>query len=88
MLTVAQLIAVTLIVGAAAAFFNIAYQVLLPGVVDEADLAEGQPGTHRCRKLALGALQGLGAAGAFPALVVSVLLAVRTDLVRPGGHAR
>jgi MFS family permease len=40
-LTVAQLIAVTLIAGAAAVFFNSAYQVLLPGVVDEADLAEG-----------------------------------------------
>jgi predicted MFS family arabinose efflux permease len=40
-LTVAQLIAVTLIAGAAAVFFNSAYQVLLPRVVDEADLAEG-----------------------------------------------
>jgi MFS family permease len=40
-LTVAQLIAVALIAGAAAVFFNSAYQVLLPGVVDEADLAEG-----------------------------------------------
>jgi predicted MFS family arabinose efflux permease len=40
-LTVAQLIAVALIAGAAAVFFSSAYQVLLPGVVDEADLAEG-----------------------------------------------
>jgi predicted MFS family arabinose efflux permease len=40
-LTVAQLIAVTLIAGAASVFFSSAYQVLLPGVVDEADLAEG-----------------------------------------------
>jgi len=40
-LTVAQLIAVTLVAGTAAVFFNSAYQVLLPGVVDEADLAEG-----------------------------------------------
>jgi predicted MFS family arabinose efflux permease len=40
-LTVAQLIAVTLVAGKAAVFFNSAYQVLLPGVVDEADLAEG-----------------------------------------------
>jgi predicted MFS family arabinose efflux permease len=40
-LTVAQLIAVTLVAGTAAVFFNSAYQVLLPGMVDEADLAEG-----------------------------------------------
>jgi MFS family permease len=40
-LTVAQLIAVTLIAGAATVFFRSAYQVLLPGIVDEADLAEG-----------------------------------------------
>ena len=33
-LTVAQLIAVALIAGAAAVFFNSAYQVLLPGIVD------------------------------------------------------
>jgi MFS family permease len=40
-LTVAQLIAVALIAGTAAVFFSSAYQVLLPGIVDEADLTEG-----------------------------------------------
>jgi hypothetical protein len=40
-LTVTQLIPVTLIADAATVFFNSAYQVLLPGVVDEADLTEG-----------------------------------------------
>jgi hypothetical protein len=40
-LTVAQLIAVALIAGTATVFFNSAYQVLLPGIVDEADLTEG-----------------------------------------------
>ncbi len=39
-LTVGQLIAVVVIAGAASVFFNSAYQVLLPGVVDEADLTE------------------------------------------------
>jgi hypothetical protein len=42
-LTVAQLIAVTLIAGAATVFFSSAYQLLLPGEVDEADLTEGTP---------------------------------------------
>ncbi len=40
-LTVAQLIAVALIAGTATVFFSSAYQVLLPGIVDEADLTEG-----------------------------------------------
>jgi MFS family permease len=40
-LTVAQLIAVALIAGTANVFFSSAYQVLLPGIVDEADLTEG-----------------------------------------------
>jgi MFS family permease len=40
-LTVAQLIAVALVAGTAAVFFSSAYQVLLPGIVDEADLTEG-----------------------------------------------
>jgi MFS family permease len=40
-LTVAQLIAVVLIAGTATVFFSSAYQVLLPGIVDEADLTEG-----------------------------------------------
>ncbi|BCJ39213.1 hypothetical protein Athai_67160 [Actinocatenispora thailandica] len=36
-----QLITVALIAGAAAVFFHSAFQVLLPGVVDETGLAEG-----------------------------------------------
>jgi MFS family permease len=40
-LTEAQLIAVALIAGTATVFFSSAYQVLLPGIVDEADLTEG-----------------------------------------------
>ncbi|HEY2077704.1 MAG TPA: MFS transporter, partial [Streptosporangiaceae bacterium] len=40
-LTVAQLIAVALIAGTATVFFSSAYQVLLPGIVDEANLTEG-----------------------------------------------
>jgi predicted MFS family arabinose efflux permease len=40
-LTVAQLIAVALIAGTATVFFSSSYQVLLPGIVDEADLTEG-----------------------------------------------
>jgi MFS family permease len=40
-LTVAQLLAVALIAGTAKVFFDSAYQVLLPGIVDEADLTEG-----------------------------------------------
>lgn len=40
-LTVAQLIAVTLVAGAASVFFNSACQVLLPGMIGEDDLAEG-----------------------------------------------
>lgn len=40
-LTVTQLIAVVAIAGTANVFFTSAYQVLLPGIVDEADLPEG-----------------------------------------------
>jgi MFS family permease len=40
-LTVAQLITVALIAGTVTVFFSSAYQVLLPGIVDEADLTEG-----------------------------------------------
>jgi predicted MFS family arabinose efflux permease len=40
-LTVAQLVAVALIAGTATVFFRSAYQVLLPSIVDEADLTEG-----------------------------------------------
>jgi MFS family permease len=40
-LTVAQLIAVALIAGTAIVFFSSAYQVLLPGILEEADLTEG-----------------------------------------------
>ena len=40
-LTVAQLIGVALIAGTATVFFSSAYQVLLPGIIEEADLTEG-----------------------------------------------
>lgn len=40
-LTVTQLIAVVATAGTANVFFTSAYQVLLPGIVDEADLPEG-----------------------------------------------
>jgi predicted MFS family arabinose efflux permease len=59
-LTVAQLIAVVLIAGAASVFFNSAYQVLLPGVVDEADLAEGNAKLLGSREVAQIGGPGLG----------------------------
>ena len=59
-LTVAQLIAVTLIAGAASVFFNSAYQVLLPGVVDEADLPEGNAKLLGSREVAQIGGPGLG----------------------------
>jgi predicted MFS family arabinose efflux permease len=59
-LTVAQLIAVTLIAGAATVFFNSAYQVLLPGVVDEADLTEGNAKLLGSREVAQIGGPGLG----------------------------
>jgi MFS family permease len=49
-LTVAQLIAVTLIAGAATVFFNSAYQVLLPGVLDEARSPQHPPHTAAGRR--------------------------------------
>src|SRR6202453_5198998 len=61
-LTVAQLIAVTLIAGSATVFFNSAYQVLLPGVVDEADLPEGNAKLLGSREVAQIGGAGVGAA--------------------------
>ena len=40
-LGVPQLVAVALIAGAASVLFTTAYQVLLPSIIDEADLTEG-----------------------------------------------
>jgi MFS family permease len=74
-LTVAQLIAVTLIAGAASVFFNSGYQVLLPGVVDEADLAEGNAKLHGSRQVAQIAGPGLGGLLAQAAGPVTGLLA-------------
>jgi hypothetical protein len=51
-LTVAQLITVTLIAGTATVFFNSAYQILLPGIVDEADLTEGNAKLMGSREIA------------------------------------
>src|ERR1700683_5699917 len=59
-LTVAQLIAVTLIAGATAVFFTSASQVLLPGVVDEADLTEGNAKLLGSREVAQIGGPGLG----------------------------
>lgn len=59
-LTVAQLIAVTLIAGGASVFFDSAYQVLLPGVVEEADLAEGNAKLLGTREVAQIGGPGLG----------------------------
>ena len=61
-LTVAQLIAVTLFAGAATVFFRSAYQVLLPGIVDEADLAEGNAKLMGSREVAQIGGPGLGGA--------------------------
>ena len=61
-LTVAQLIAVTLIAGAATVFFRSAYQVLLPGIVDEADLAEGNAKLIGSREVAQIGGPGFGGA--------------------------
>jgi predicted MFS family arabinose efflux permease len=59
-LTVAQLIAVTLVAGAANVFFSSASQVLLPGVVDEADLPEGNAKLLGSREIAQIGGPGLG----------------------------
>jgi MFS family permease len=61
-LTVAQLIAVTLIAGTATVFFRSAYQVLLPEIVDEADLTEGNAKLMGSREVAMIAGPGLGGA--------------------------
>jgi len=74
-LTVAQLIAVTLIAGAATVFFSSAYQVLLPGVVDEADLAEGNAKLLGSREVAQIGGPGLGGLLAQAAGPVTGLLA-------------
>jgi len=74
-LTVAQLIAVTLIAGAASVFFNSAYQVLLPGVVDEADLTEGNAKLLGSREVAQIGGPGLGGLLAQAAGPVTGLLA-------------
>ena len=75
LLTVAQLIAVTLIAGAATVFFNSAYQVLLPGVVDEADLTEGNAKLMGSREVAQIGGPGLGGLLAQAAGPVTGLLA-------------
>jgi predicted MFS family arabinose efflux permease len=59
-LTAAQLIAVTLVAGLARVFFESAYQVLLPGVVDEADLTEGNAKLLGSREVAQIGGPGLG----------------------------
>ena len=59
-LTVAQLIAVALIAGTATVFFNSAYQVLLPGIVDEADLTEGNAKLMGSQAIAQTGGPGLG----------------------------
>jgi len=74
-LSVAQLIAVTLIAGAVAVFFNSAYQVLLPGVVDEADLPEGNAKLLGSREVAQIGGPGLGGLLAQAAGPVTGLLA-------------
>jgi predicted MFS family arabinose efflux permease len=58
--TVAQLVAVTLIAGTATVFFNSAYQVLLPGIVAEADLTEGNAKLMGSREIAQIAGPGIG----------------------------
>jgi predicted MFS family arabinose efflux permease len=74
-LTVAQLIAVTLIAGAVAVFFSSAYQVLLPGVVDEADLPEANAKLLGSREVAQIGGPGLGGLLAQVAGPVTGLLA-------------
>jgi len=101
-LTVAQLIVVTLIAGAAKVFFDSAYQVLLPAVVDEADLAEGNakllgsqqiaqiggPGLGGLLAQAAGPVTGLLADAASFAVSFCCLTAMRPPRNRrPGGLA-
>jgi MFS family permease len=74
-LTVAQLIAVTLLAGTASVFFNSAYQVMLPGVVDEPDLAEANAKLLGSREVAQIGGPGLGGLLAQAAGPVTGLLA-------------
>ena len=74
-LTVAQLIMVTLIAGTATVFFSSAYQVLLPGIVDEADLTEGNAKLMGSREVAQIGGPGLGGLLAQMAAPVTGLLA-------------
>jgi len=74
-LTVAQLIAVVLIAGATTVFFNSAYQVLLPGVVDEADLTQANAKLLGSREVAQIGGPGLGGLLAQAAGPVTGLLA-------------
>ena len=74
-LTVAQLIAVALIAGTANVFFSSAYQVLLPGIVDEADLTEGNAKLMGSQSIAQIGGPGLGGLLAQAAGPVGGLLA-------------
>lgn len=74
-LSVAQLIAVTLIAGAASVFFNSAAQVLLPAVIDQVDLAEGNAKLLGSREVAQIGGPGLGGLLAQAAGPVTGLLA-------------
>src|ERR1700684_252763 len=80
-LTVAQLIAVALIAGTATVFFNSTYQVLLPGVVDEADLTEGNAKLLGSREVAQIGGPGLGGLLAQAAGPVTGLLADAVSFV-------
>jgi predicted MFS family arabinose efflux permease len=74
-LTVAQLIAVTLIAGASTVFFSTAYQVLLPGIVDSGDLTEGNARLMGSREVTQIGGPGLGGLLAQAAGPVAGLLA-------------
>jgi predicted MFS family arabinose efflux permease len=51
-LTIGQLIAVALVLGTSTVFFRTAYNVLLPGIVDEADITEGNAKLMGSREVA------------------------------------
>ncbi|MBR7834885.1 MFS transporter [Actinospica durhamensis] len=74
-LTLAQLIVVALVAGTASVFFNTAYQLLLPGVVDEPDLTEGNAKLMGSRQVAQIGGPGLGGLLAQAAGAVAGLLA-------------
>lgn len=80
-LTVGQLIAVALIAGAVSVFFNSAYQVLLPAVVDEADLTEANAKLLGSREVAQIGGPGLGGLLAQVAGPVTGLLADAVSFV-------